>query len=172
MILRVSLWSLLLMVAFWLDVFLLPSAGAVTALSISVVVLSFAARGVPPAAAAVLGGVLGLSSGMAGAAPAGYQAVSGALAGFVTSWLAHAYVSRRSLLSAAAVSFLCAALFWMPAVASGAVDVIRGISVDRFGAALWATAVQASVAACVSLPLLLLGRARDARVRRTPLLWR
>lgn len=163
--LQLLFWSVALAVCFWLDVFLFPSAGLATPLWLCVVVLSFAARRVPVAAGGALGALLGLCVGVVSAGPAAPQVASGLAAGALTAHLARAYVSHRSLLSAAATSFLCAAVFWTPPVLFAAAETFRGDSGAGLGFAFAAAAVQASTAAAVSVPFLLMQRAGDARIR-------
>ena len=114
--------------------------------------------------------MLGLVIGIASAEPAWSQVVAGTAAGAITAWLAHAYVSRGSLLSAAATSFLCAMAFWMPPVAVAAADTVRGSAGMELGAALAASLFQSVAAALLSLPFLLMRRSREAHLHR-PASW-
>lgn len=166
MIWRLALWCAALVACAWADLFLLPSLGASAGVWVSVVVLSFAARGVSPAVGGLFGGLLGLVIGVASAEPAWHQVVAGIAAGAFTAWLARAYVSHRSLLSAAATSFLCAAVFWIPPVAVAAADAVRGTARADLGAALAAAVYQSVAAALLSIPFLLIRRSRDVRVHR------
>ncbi len=170
MIWRILAWCAVLVAAAWADLFLFPSLGASAGFWISVVALSFAARGSSPAVGGALGGLLGLIIGVASAEPAWSQVIAGIAAGALTAWLAHAYVSRRSLLSAAATSFLCATVFWMPPVAVAAADTVRGSAGMELGAALAASLFQSVTAALLSLPFLLIRRSREAHLRR-PASW-
>lgn len=170
MIWRILAWCAVLVVSAWADLFLFPSLGAMAGFWISVVTLSFAARGSSPAVGGLLGGLLGLVIGVASAEPAWSQVVAGTAAGALTAWLAHAYVSRRSLLSAAATSFLCATIFWMPPVAFAAADTVRGNAGIELGTALAALLFQSVAAALLSLPFLLMRRSREAHVHR-PTSW-
>ncbi|MEK7073353.1 MAG: hypothetical protein AAB974_02855 [Patescibacteria group bacterium] len=170
MIWRVLAWCAVLVVSAWADLFLFPSLGVSAGFWISVVALSFAARGSSPIVGGLLGGMLGLVIGIASAEPAWSQVVAGTAAGAITAWLAHAYVSRGSLLSAAATSFLCAMAFWMPPVAVAAADTVRGSAGMELGAALAASLFQSVAAALLSLPFLLMRRSREAHLHR-PASW-
>lgn len=166
MTVRIALWSAALAACAWTDLFLLPSLGASPGVWVSVVALSFAARGASPGVGAGYGALTGLVIGVASAEPAWAQVLSGVAAGGITAWLSHAYVSHRSLLSAAASSFLCAAVFWMPPVAVAAADTVRGTAGAELGAALAASLFQAGAASLVSVPFLLMRRSRESRLRR------
>ncbi|TAK04646.1 hypothetical protein EPO33_01480 [Patescibacteria group bacterium] len=171
MIWRVLGWCALLVVCAWTDLFLLPSLGASAGFWMSVVALSFAARGSSPAVGGLFGGVLGLVIGVASAEPAWHQVAAGAAAGALTARVAGTYVSHRSLLSAAATSFLCATVFWIPPVAVAAADTVRGGAGVELGSALAASVFQSVAAALVSIPFLLMRRSREARLHRPAASW-
>lgn len=170
MIWRVLAWCAVLVICAWADLFLFPSLGASAGFWVSVVALSFAARGSSPAVGGLLGGLLGLVIGVASAEPAWSQVVAGVAAGALTAWLARAYISHRSLLSAAATSFLCATVFWMPPVAAAAADTVLGSAGAELGGALAASIYQSIAAALLSIPFLLMRRTREARLHR-PAFW-
>lgn len=171
MMLRLTGWAAALVAAAWTDLFLLPSLGVAGGVWTSVVLLSFAARASSPPAGGALGFLLGLVIGLASADPAWPQILAGTAAGALTAWLARAYVSHRSLLSAAATSFVCAAVFWLPPVAVAAADAVRGSAGAAWGAALASSAYESLAAAAVSVPFLLIHRARESRVARPGASW-